>query len=292
MDTDNGILLEDYFRYLKIERAMSPNTAAAYRSDVAFFLDSAGISACDVTPEDIEAYLSARTGYSKRSQARLLSALKSFFNYLISERRITENPCDKVDSPKIGRYLPEVLSVEEVERIMASVPLDDVSGVRDRAILEVLYGCGLRVSEVTSLKISDIFFKEKFVSVVGKGNKQRLVPVDDIALEYVLKYLGMRPEPYDKASEDILFLNRSGRRLSRVSVFNLVKHQAMAAGIHKEISPHTFRHSFATHLIENGADLRAVQEMLGHESVLTTEIYTHIDAGKWRHTVLEHHPRK
>ncbi|MBO8470593.1 MAG: tyrosine-type recombinase/integrase, partial [Bacteroidetes bacterium] len=156
----------------------------------------------------------------------------------------------------------------------------------------VLYGCGLRVSEVTSLKISDIFFKEKFVSVVGKGNKQRLVPVDDIALEYVLKYLGMRPEPYDKASEDILFLNRSGRRLSRVSVFNMVKRQAMAAGIHKEISPHTFRHSFATHLIENGADLRAVQEMLGHESVLTTEIYTHIDAGKWRHTVLEHHPRK
>lgn len=285
-------ILEDYFRYLRIERAMSPNTASAYRSDVAFFLDSAGVPPDRITPDDIIAYLATRTGYSKRSQARLLSALKSFFNYLAAERMIKENPCDMVDAPKIGRYLPEVLSVEEVEKIMDSVPLSDVAGLRDRAVLEVLYGCGLRVSEVVGLKISDVFVKEKFVRVVGKGDKQRLVPIDGIALDFVGRYLEVRPEPYDRESEDILFLNRSGRKLSRVSVFKMVKRQALIAGIGKEISPHTFRHSFATHLIENGADLRAVQEMLGHESILTTEIYTHIESSVWQNTVLAHHPRK
>ncbi len=287
-----GNILEDYFRYLRIERAMSPNTASAYRSDVAFFLDSAGVPPEKITSGDIIAYLAGRTGYSKRSQARLLSALKSFFNYMVSERLIVENPCDGVDAPKIGRYLPEVLSLEEVERIMDSVPLDDVTGVRDRAVLEVLYGCGLRVSEVVGLKISDVFVKEKFVRVVGKGDKQRLVPIDGIALDFVGRYLEVRPEPYDRESEDILFLNRFGRKLSRVSVFKMVKRQALIAGIGKEISPHTFRHSFATHLIENGADLRAVQEMLGHESILTTEIYTHIESSVWQNTVLAHHPRK
>ncbi len=287
-----GNILEDYFRYLRIERAMSPNTASAYRSDVAFFLDSAGVPPDRITPDDIIAYLATRTGYSKRSQARLLSALKSFFNYLAAERMIKENPCDMVDAPKIGRYLPEVLSVEEVEKIMDSVPLSDVAGLRDRAVLEVLYGCGLRVSEVVGLKISDVFVKEKFVRVVGKGDKQRLVPIDGIALDFVGRYLEVRPEPYDRESEDILFLNRSGRKLSRVSVFKMVKRQALIAGIGKEISPHTFRHSFATHLIENGADLRAVQEMLGHESILTTEIYTHIESSVWQNTVLAHHPRK
>ena len=287
-----GNILEDYFRYLRIERAMSPNTASAYRSDVAFFLDSAGVPPDRIAPDDIIAYLATRTGYSKRSQARLLSALKSFFNYLAAERMIKENPCDMVDAPKIGRYLPEVLSVEEVEKIMDSVPLSDVAGLRDRAVLEVLYGCGLRVSEVVGLKISDVFVKEKFVRVVGKGDKQRLVPIDGIALDFVGRYLEVRPEPYDRESEDILFLNRSGRKLSRVSVFKMVKRQAIIAGIGKEISPHTFRHSFATHLIENGADLRAVQEMLGHESILTTEIYTHIESSVWQNTVLAHHPRK
>ena len=211
---------------------------------------------------------------------------------MISEKLIQENPCDMVDFPKIGRYLPEVLSLEEIEKLMDSVQLSDVTGVRDRAILEVLYGCGLRVSEVVGLRISDVFVKEKFVRVVGKGDKQRLVPIDGVAIEYVLKYLEMRQEPYDKASEDILFLNRFGRRLSRISVFNMVKRQAVIAGIHKEISPHTFRHSFATHLIENGADLRAVQEMLGHESIITTEIYTHIEKSVWQNTVLAHHPEK
>lgn len=287
-----GILLDEYSRYLKIERAMSPNTADAYCSDVALFLDSAGIPPEQIVADDIITYLSKRSDYSKRSQARFLSALRSFFNYLVLERVVLENPCDTVESPKTGRYLPEVLSVREVERIMDSVRTDDAAGVRDRAILEVLYGCGLRVSELVGLKISDVFAKEKFVRVKGKGDKQRLVPIGGIALEYVLKYLQMRPEPYDRDSEDVLFLNRFGRKLSRVSVFNMVKKQAVLAGIRKEISPHTFRHSFATHLLENGADLRAVQEMLGHESILTTEIYTHIDKSVWQNTVLAHHPRK
>ena len=289
---DKENILKDFTGYLKVERAMSPNTAAAYRSDVAFFLEASGVPADEITSDDIVAYLSTRTDYSKRSQARLLSSLKSFFNYLVAEKYIKENPCDAVDTPKIGRYLPEVLSVEEVDMIMESVPLNDTTGVRDRAILEVLYGCGLRVSEAVGLKISDIFVKEQFVRVTGKGDKQRLVPIGDEALEYVLKYLDMRPEPYDKASEDVLFLNRFGRKLSRISVFNMVKRQAVLAGVQKEISPHTFRHSFATHLIENGADLRAVQEMLGHESVMTTEIYTHIDKSVWQDTVLAHHPGK
>lgn len=288
----NGRLIKDFSSYLKIERAMSPNTAAAYCSDVTAFLGFASKPADKIQPDDVIRYFSSRENCSKRTQARMLSSLKSFFNYLVSEKMIVSNPCDSIDTPKVGRYLPEVLSVEEVERIMDSVPLDGVTGVRDRAMLEVLYGCGLRVSEAVSLKISDIFMKEKFVRIVGKGNKQRLVPVDDIALDFIRKYLEMRPVPYDSASEDILFLNKFGRKLSRVSVFNMVKRQAMLAGVNKEISPHTFRHSFATHLIENGADLRAVQEMLGHESILTTEIYTHIDKAQWQGTVLSHHPRK
>ena len=208
---------------------------------------------------------------------------------MILEDLRTDNPCELVDRPKLGRYLPEVLSVEEVTAIMDSVPLKNWQGLRDRAILEVLYGCGLRVSELTSLRISDIFLGEGFVRVTGKGDKQRVVPIGESAEQAVRAYMEVRPEPQPKA-EDILFLGKSGKALSRVSIFNLVKKQAMIAGIHKEISPHTFRHSFATHLIENGADLRVVQEMLGHESILTTEIYTHIDASTWQRSILENHP--
>ena len=175
---------------------------------------------------------------------------------------------------------------------MESVPLDSWNGIRDRAILELLYGCGLRVSEAAGLKISEIFFEDGFVRIVGKGNKERLVPIGEMALEAVKNYLSVRPEPADPQSSDILFLNKNGKGLSRISIFNLVKRQAMAAGIHKEISPHTFRHSFATHLIENGADLRVVQEMLGHESILTTEIYTHIDTSTWQNMIISHHPRR
>ena len=295
----DGRIIKDYAYYLKIERAMSPNTVASYCSDVESL--ARWTAAEDAVPDnvlvkmtrdDIVGYMQSRADISKRSQARILSSFRSFFNWMIMEGYTGENPCDGIDAPKLGRYLPDVLSVEEVDEIMESVPLDSWNGIRDRAILELLYGCGLRVSEAAGLKISEIFFEDGFVRIVGKGNKERLVPIGEMALEAVKNYLSVRPEPADPQSSDILFLNKNGKGLSRISIFNLVKRQAMAAGIHKEISPHTFRHSFATHLIENGADLRVVQEMLGHESILTTEIYTHIDTSTWQNMIISHHPRR
>lgn len=281
-------LLKDYSYYLKVERAMSPNTVEAYLSDLQEFFSITGLPPKDVSPDSIINCLGGLS-VSERTQARMLSALRSFFGWMQLEGEREDNPAEHVDFPKIGRYLPAVLSVGEVDAIMESVDLSAPSGLRDRAILEVLYGCGLRVSELTSLRISDIFLGEGFVRVTGKGDKQRVVPIGESAEQAVRAYMEVRPEPQPKA-EDILFLGKSGNALSRVSIFNLVKKQAMIAGIHKEISPHTFRHSFATHLIENGADLRVVQEMLGHESILTTEIYTHIDASTWQRSILENHP--
>ena len=288
-------LTEDFRNYLRIERGMSPNTVASYVRDVEGLLKAyEGWLPADIGTAEVERHLSDRIqkGLSKRSQARLLSSLRSFFNWCIEEGDLKDNPCDRIDAPKLGKYLPAVLSVEEVDAIMESVDLKASSGLRDRAILEVLYGCGLRVSECTGLLLSHVHLDEGYVDVVGKGNKQRIIPLGEMAAEAIRNYLPARPEPSARACEDILFLNRSGRPLSRVSVFNLVKERAMAAGIHKEISPHTFRHSFATHLIEGGADLRIVQEMLGHESILTTEIYTHIDSSTWQAAVLAHHPRR
>ena len=287
-------IAEDYRNYLRIERGMSPNTVASYSRDVEGLLGAyEGYRAADIGTAEIERYLSERIekGLAKRSQARMLSSFRSFFNWCVEEGEVKENPCDRIDAPKLGKYLPAVLSVEEVDAILSSVDTKTPTGLRNRAILEVLYGCGLRVSECTGLRISHIHLDEGYVDVVGKGNKQRIVPLGEMAAEAIRNYLPVRPEPAARPFEDILFLNRAGRPLSRVSVFNLVKEQAMAAGIHKEISPHTFRHSFATHLIEGGADLRVVQEMLGHESILTTEIYTHIDSSTWQAAILEHHPR-
>ncbi len=279
---------------MRIERGMSPNTVASYCHDVEGFLVWCEVEPKAVTTADIEAYLGKVTadGLSKRSTARLLSSLRSFFTWCVEEGEIKDNPCDRVDAPKLGKYLPAVLSVKEVEAILDSVDLKAQFGKRNRAILEVLYGCGLRVSEAANLRISHIHMDEGFVDVIGKGNKQRLVPLGEVAADAIRAYLEDRPVPASAAYEDYLFLNRFGKPISRVSLFNLVKDQAMAAGVQKEISPHTFRHSFATHLIENGADLRIVQEMLGHESILTTEIYTHIDTSTWHKMVLEHHPRK
>ncbi len=285
-------ILSDYSYYLKIERAMSPNTVTSYSTDIREFFDATTALPAEVTTQDIIDYLAAKDKLSKRSQARLLSSLRSFFDWLVAEGERKDNPCETVDSPKLGRYLPEVLSVEEVTSIMESVDLSSWNGKRDRAILEVLYGCGLRVSEAVNLKISHVYLEEGFVQVVGKGNKERLVPIGEIAVDAIRCYLGARPDPAEPKYDDILFLNRFGKSLSRVAMFNMVKKQAMIAGIRKEISPHTFRHSFATHLIENGADLRVVQEMLGHESILTTEIYTHIDSSTWQRAILEYHPRK
>ena len=292
-------LLKYYRYYLRVERKMSPNTVASYCSDVAAFVavleEEASSKAVDFRKVDsaaVVSYLSERAGkVSKRSQARQLSALRSFFDWLILEGERSDNPCDMVDSPKLGRYLPEVLSVEEVTKIIEGVDTSSWQGVRDRAILEILYGCGLRVSEVCDLKISNVYTSENFVRVIGKGNKERLVPMGAAAVDAFQEWISERPEAAAPAYDDFAFINRFGKPLSRVSVFNMVKKAAQDAGVDKEISPHTFRHSFATHLIENGADLRVVQEMLGHESILTTEIYTHIDSATWQKAVLEHHPR-
>jgi len=291
-------LLQRYSYYLRMERHLSDNTVTSYVSDVAAFLKwcedagGDGPAASSATTATVEEYLQRQAAaLSKRSQARLLSSLKSFFTWAVSEHEIASNPCDGIEAPKLGRYIPAVLSIDEVEAIIESVQTTNAGGLRDRAILEVLYGCGLRVSEACTLRISDIFFEQGFVRVTGKGSKQRLVPLGEAAASALLAWLEARPDS-DAGCSDIVFLNRFGRGLSRVAVFEMIKRQTLLAGVNKEISPHTFRHSFATHLIENGADLRAVQEMLGHESVLTTEIYTHIDSSTWQASVLEHHPRK
>ncbi len=288
----NTRLFKDYSYYLKIERSLSPNTVKGYCSDIGHFLEDCGKEAAEVRSEDIATYLEKKSGsLTKRSQARLISALRSFYDWMILEGDIKENPCDRIDPPKIERHLPEVLSVEEVEAMIDSVDTGTANGIRDKAILEVLYGCGLRVSEACSLKLSDLYMEDGFVRIVGKGDKERVVPLGEMASEALEAYFEVRVEPV-RGYEDNVFLNRFGKPLSRVSVFNMIKTQAVLAGIRKEISPHTFRHSFATHLIENGADLRVVQEMLGHESILTTEIYTHIDAKTWQGSIIAHHPRR
>lgn len=284
-------IISDYSYYLRIERALSPNTVEAYTSDVDNFFSHVAAEPSTVSTRDILDYLAENARLSKRSQSRLLSSLRSFFDWLVMEGDRKDNPCDPVDSPKLGRYLPEVLSVNEVTSIIDSVDLTKWTGKRDKAVLEILYGCGLRVSEAVGLKISNVYLDEGFVRVVGKGDKERIVPMGEMAAAAVREYMAVRPDPASPQYDDILFLNRFGKAISRVALFNMVKNQAMAAGVNKEISPHTFRHSFATHLIENGADLRVVQEMLGHESILTTEIYTHIDSSTWQRAILEHHPR-
>ena len=291
-------ILQDYRYFLRMERGLSPNTVAAYGRDVEEFLATVELEPRAVRSDDVERYLAARASgdcpLSKRSQARLMSSLRSFFDWLVLEGERPDNPCELIAAPKLGRYLPAVLSVEEVTAILESVDTRQGgwTAFRDRAILEILYGCGLRVSEACGLLISHVYLKEGFVRVVGKGNKERLVPLGEVAADAFSNYLDARPQAAEPAFDDIAFLNKNGRPLSRVAIFNLVKRQALIAGVNKEISPHTFRHSFATHLIENGADLRVVQEMLGHESILTTEIYTHIDTATWQAEVLAHHPRR
>ena len=273
-----------------MERAMSQNTVASYCSDVAFFLEAYKGRVEDLQPADIEEFLTGRSWISKRTQARLLSALRSFCTWLVLEGLLKDNPCDKVDGPKLGRYIPDVLSVEEVEAVINAVDTSSWLGLRDKALLEVLYGCGLRVSEAVLLRVSCLYLDEGFVRVVGKGDKERLVPIGEMASHALMRYLAERPVQF--SGSEYVFVNRYGTFLSRVSAFKTVKKMTSLAGIRKEISPHTFRHSFATHLIENGADLRLVQEMLGHESVSTTEIYTHIDTSTWHTSIIEHHPRR
>ena len=284
-------LLEDYRYYLKIERTMSQNTVASYCSDVEKYLKQLECSPLEAGEEEITVFLSQGPNLTKRSQARKLSAIRSFYTWMQMEGYIQNNPCDVIDMPKLGTYLPDVLSIEEIISMIETPDCSTWLGLRDKAILEVLYSCGLRVSEAVGLRISMIYLKEGFIRVRGKGDKERLVPLGEPAADAILRYLEARPMP-SAGCDDIVFINRFGKSLSRISMFKIIKNNALAAGIAKEISPHTFRHSFATHLIERGADLRTVQEMLGHASITTTEIYTHIDTSTWHQNILDHHPRQ
>ncbi len=290
--------LLEFRDHLKLERSMSPNTVSGYASDVRKYFDGLrgdGIAPADAGPDDIARFLEAlvQAGVTKRSQARAISSVKALYRFLDAEGRLSENPCDKISVPKINPYMPTVLSVDEVLSILDAVDLSQPQGHRNRAILEVLYSCGLRVSELVNLKISDLFLDEQFIRVFGKGSKQRLVPIGEPAIRAIALYREVRDAgPVQKAAEDILFLNRNGGKLTREMVFHIVRDATAAAGVRKNVSPHTFRHSFATHLVENGADLRVVQQMLGHESILTTEIYTHIDTRKWQDTILKYHPTR
>ena len=283
-----------YATYIKLEKRLSANSVEAYMRDLRQFAHFI-LRLWDVPPRKVEAAMVERymawlydRGREKSSQARALSSVKSFFNFLMVNDQIEASPAEFVQSPKFGRQLPDILSTDEIDRIIATVDTSTVKGLRDQAMLEVLYSCGLRVSELTSLRIQDLFFGEGYIRVIGKGDKQRIVPISAVARERIHRYLDKRPGA--RSNEDILFLNNRGGKLTRVMVFTILKEAAQRAGIHKHISPHTFRHSFATHLLEGGASIRQVQEMLGHESILTTEIYTHLDNSHLRRTVEEHLP--
>ncbi|HPS62177.1 MAG TPA: site-specific tyrosine recombinase XerD [Bacteroidales bacterium] len=286
--------------YLRLERSLSANSVEAYLRDVGKltdFLESEGIRTGPerVTAEHLKSFLERVNveGVKPRTQARVISGLRSFYKYLLLENIAVTDPTELLELPALGLRLPVVLDVTEIDRMIGKLDLSKPEERRNKAMLETLYGCGLRVSELIGLKISELFFREGFIKVTGKGNKERLVPIGSVAQEEIGHYLTqIRPHvPVRKGAEDILFLNRRGDALSRVMVFTVIKRLARQAGIRKKISPHTFRHSFATHLVEGGADLRAVQEMLGHESITTTEIYTHLDRDYLRSTILLHHPR-
>lgn len=289
--------IKRYKTYLRLEKALSDNSIDAYLTDLdklTRFLEYEGKTYEEVTYNDLQQLIAQLhdIGIHPRSQARIISGIKSFYKFLLLDNFITIDPTELLESPKIGMKLPEVLTVKEINALIESIDLTQPEGQRNRAILEVLYSCGLRVSELTSLRFTDIFFDEGFIKVEGKGNKQRLVPISGTAIKEIKNYLYDRNHiPVKKGFEDILFLNRRGTALSRVMIFYIIKQQAELAGIKKNISPHTFRHSFATHLLEGGAHLLAIQEMLGHEKITTTEIYTHIDRQFLQKEILEHHPR-
>lgn len=286
-----------YKNYLRLEKSLSPNSIEAYMSDLdklTRFAKDERKDIKDLTYEDLQQFLAQLRdiGIHPRSQARILSGIRSFYRFLLLDDYISSDPTELIESPKIGMKLPEVLTVNEINRILDSIDLTTQEGQRNRAMLEVLYSCGLRVSELINLHYADIYPKEGFIRVEGKGGKQRLVPISEVALREIRNYLVDRNHMTPKKGfEDILFLSKRGTSLSRIMVFHIIKQQTEIAGVHKNVSPHTFRHSFATHLLEGGANLRAIQEMLGHESITTTEIYTHIDREFLRKEILEHHPR-
>ncbi len=289
-----------YENYLKLEKSLSQNSIAAYVNDINKLIEFLNKNYNKITPVKVKlehlkgfvAWLNERD-VSPRTQARTISGIKSFYKYLLIEGIITADPTALLESPKIGRKLPDILSMEEIDSLIDGVDLSKAEGQRNKAMLETLYSCGLRVSELVNLKITNLFFEQGFIKVEGKAGKERLVPVSGRAIDEINKYLnGYRKTlKISKDSENILFLNRRGKKLSRVMIFTIIKNLAEKVGLEKKISPHTFRHSFATHLINGGADLRAVQEMLGHESILTTEIYTHLDSDYLRSTIQQFHPR-
>ena len=281
-----------YRTHMRLEKHLSDNTIDSYMRDLAQFahyiLRMYDVPPKKVEPEMISNYMSRlyELGREKSSQARALSGIKSFFNYLLLEEIIDSSPAELIEAPKSARPLPDTLSTEEIDRLIGSIDDSTAKGLRDRAILEVLYSCGLRVSELCDLKLGDLFFAEGYIRVIGKGNKQRLVPVSSIARSRIQLYMDVRQK--EKQKEEVLFLNNRGKKLTRVMIFTNIKQAAQRAGIDKKISPHTFRHSFATHLLEGGANIRQVQELLGHENILTTEIYTHLDDSHLRQTLEEH----
>lgn len=290
-------IIKKYNQYLKLEKGLSLNTLEAYNADITkllVFLEGENIELLNTTPEDLEQFIAGLhdIGITARSQARIMSGIKSLFGFLMLEKIIEKDPSELIDSPRIGFKIPEVLSIQEIDSIIAAVDLSKKEGQRNRALLETLYSCGLRVSELITLKLSDLYLDDEFIRVEGKGQKQRLVPISKKAIKEIQFYMADRHlVTVKKGHEDFLFLSRRGTHLSRIMIFHIIKELADEVGIIKIISPHTFRHSFATHLLEGGANLRAIQMMLGHESITTTEIYTHIDRSRLRSEIIEHHPR-
>ena len=296
MQQGNNII-DKYKTWLRLEKSLSANSIEAYLTDLdklIRFVESEGKDFATISYQDLQQFVAQLRdiGIHPRSQARIISGIKSFYRFLLLDEYITADPTELLESPKIGLKLPEVLTVNEINDILDTIDLSLPEGQRNRAMLEVLYSCGLRVSELISLRYSDVYFDEGFIRVEGKGSKQRLVPISETAIREIKNYLLDRNRMVvKKGFEDILFLSRRGTALSRIMVFHIIKQQTEIAGVHKNVSPHTFRHSFATHLLEGGANVRAIQEMLGHEKITTTEIYTHIDRQFLRKEILEHHPR-
>ena len=290
-------IVKKYVRYLKLERNMSPNTLEAYQNDLEkllAFLKREDKHVLDVQLEDLQAFAAGLhdIGIGPRSQCRILSGVRSFYRYLMTDGYRDDDPTELLESPVLGEHLPEVLSTAEVDQLEASIDLSKWEGHRNRAIIEVLFSCGLRVSELVTLKLSDLYLEDGYLRIMGKGAKERLVPISPRAIKELDFWFDDRRHMTIKpGEEDYVFLNRRGAHLTRTMILIMIKQQAEAAGIRKTISPHTLRHSFATALLEGGADLRAIQAMLGHESIGTTEIYTHIDTSTLRQEILEHHPR-
>jgi len=295
--SNDNELLTAYHTYLQLEKSLSPRSVEAYSDDLnklITYFQAIGKKPENASLDDYQKMIPGlqEIGISPRSQARIVSGIKSFYRFLSLEKYISKDPTELLESPKIGLKLPEFLTVDEINNILNSIDRSLPEGQRNRAILETLYSCGLRVSELIGLRFSDLYLEEGFIKVEGKGRKQRLVPISPVAIKEINLYLSDRNFiPIKKGFEDVLFLSRRGTTLSRITIFHIVKVQTELAGIRKTVSPHTFRHSFATHLLEGGANLRAIQQMLGHEKIATTEIYTHLDRDFLRSEILEHHPR-